>query len=97
MGKKMNDDFREKLYEAVLLLKTKEECENFFADICTITELSSISQRLEVAMLLKEKKTFNEIVSKTGASTTTISRVNRCLQYGDGGYETVLERMKEKK
>ncbi len=94
MGKKVNKDCREKFYEAVLSLKTAEECEKFFNDICTITELASISQRLEVALLLSEKKTFNEIVSQTGASTTTISRVNRCLQYGDGGYETVLKRLK---
>ncbi len=94
MGKKVDKDCRQKLYEAVLALKTKDECEKFFNDICTITELASISQRLEVALLLKAKKTFNEIVAQTGASTTTISRVNRCLQYGDGGYETVLERLK---
>ena len=96
MGKKINDDCRTKLYEAVLSLKNVEECEKFFDDICTITELSSISQRLEVAILLKAKKTFNEIVAQTGASTTTISRVNRCLQYGEGGYETVLERIENK-
>ncbi len=94
MGKKVNDDCRQKFYEAVLTLKDVRECEKFFNDICTITELSAISQRLEVAMLLKEKKTFNEIVNETGASTTTISRVNRCIQYGEGGYETVLKRLK---
>lgn len=94
MGKKVNDDCRQKFYEAVLTLKDAEECEKFFNDICTITELSAISQRLEVAMLLKAKKTFNEIVNETGASTTTISRVNRCIQYGEGGYETVLKRLK---
>lgn len=94
MGKKVNDDCKQKFYEAVLTLKDESECEKFFNDICTITELSAISQRLEVAMLLKEKKTFNEIVLKTGASTTTISRVNRCIQYGEGGYETVLKRLK---
>ncbi len=96
MGKKLNEDCKTKLYEAVLSLKTVDECEKFFDDICTITELASISQRLEVAILLKAKKTFNEIVAETGASTTTISRVNRCLQYGDGGYETVLERIENK-
>jgi TrpR-related protein YerC/YecD len=95
MVKKINSQETERFYEAVLSLKTKEECEKFFADICTVTELSSISQRLEVAVLLQDKKTFNEIVAHTGASTTTISRVNRCLQYGDGGYEIVLERIKK--
>lgn len=93
MGKIKNESV-EKFFEAVLSLKTKEECEIFFDDVCTKSELASISQRLEVAQLLSEKMTFNEIAEKTGASTATISRVNRCLQYGDGGYETVLKRIK---
>lgn len=93
MGKIKNENV-EKFFEAVLSLKTKEECEIFFDDVCTKSELASISQRLEVAQLLNEKMTFNEIAEKTGASTATISRVNRCLQYGDGGYETVLKRIK---
>lgn len=93
MGK-IKSENTQKFFEAILSLETKEECAKFFDDICTITELASISQRLEVAMLLKEKMTFNEIVAKTGASTATISRVNRCLQYGDGGYDTVLDRIK---
>lgn len=93
MGKIKNESV-EKFFEAVLSLKTKEECEIFFDDVCTKSELASISQRLEVAQLLNEKMTFNEIAEKTGASTATISRVNRCLQYGDGGYETVLKRIK---
>ncbi len=85
------------LYKAVLSLKNEKECKSFFEDICTIKELEAISQRLEVAKMLSEKKTFNEIVQKTGASTTTISRVNRCLQYGEGGYKMVLENMGETK
>lgn len=93
MGK-IKSENTQKFFEAILSLKTKEECAKFFDDVCTITELASISQRLEVAMLLKDKLTFNEIVAKTGASTATISRVNRCLQYGDGGYDTVLKRIK---
>lgn len=93
MGK-IKSESVEKFFEAVLSLKTKEECEIFFDDVCTKSELASISQRLEVAQLLSEKMTFNEIAEKTGASTATISRVNRCLQYGDGGYETVLKRIK---
>lgn len=78
------------LYKAVLSLKNEEECSRFFEDICTMKELETIAQRLEVAKMLMNNNTFNEIVSATGASTTTISRVNRCLQYGAGGYELVL-------
>lgn len=88
-----SNDFKE-LYDAILSLKTKEECRKFFEDICTIKELESMSQRLEVAQMLLAGKTFNEIVAATGASTTTISRVNRCLNYGDGGYKSVIEKCK---
>ena len=84
-------DFNE-LYKAVLSLENEEECRLFFEDICTIKELETMSQRLEVAKLLSGGATFNEIVAKTGASTTTISRVNRCLNYGDGGYKKVIEK-----
>lgn len=80
-----------KLYDAVLSLKTLEDCRMFFEDICTIKELETLSQRLEVAKMLLGGSTFNEIVSATGASTTTISRVNRCLNYGDGGYKLVIK------
>ncbi len=78
------------LYKAVLSLKNEKECSRFFEDICTMKELETIAQRLEVAKMLMSNNTFNEIVSATGASTTTISRVNRCLQYGAGGYKLVL-------
>lgn len=84
-------DFK-KLYDAVLSLENQEECRLFFEDICTIKELETITQRLEVARMLLGGSTFNEIVAATGASTTTISRVNRCLNYGDGGYRMVIER-----
>ncbi len=84
-----NIDFSN-LYKAVLSLKNEKECSQFFEDICTMKELETIAQRLEVAKMLMNNNTFNEIVSATGASTTTISRVNRCLQYGAGGYELVL-------
>lgn len=80
-----------KLYDAVLALKTAEDCRMFFEDICTIKELETMSQRLEVAKMLMSGSTFNEIVAATGASTTTISRVNRCLNYGDGGYRLVIK------
>ena len=89
MGK--SPDFKN-LYSAILSLKTEEDCKIFFEDICTIKELETMSQRLEVAKMLLDKKTVNEIVAATGASTTTISRVNRCLNYGDGGYRKVLEK-----
>ncbi len=80
------------LFSAVLKLETVEECRRFFEDICTIGELNSISQRLEVARMLKAGESYREISDKTGASTTTISRVNKCLLYGGGGYATVLSR-----
>ncbi len=82
------------LYDAVLSLSDRESCRLFFDDLCTIKELEAMAQRLEVAQMLSEKKTFNEIAAKTGASTATISRVNRCLQYGGGGYAKILEKQK---
>lgn len=86
---------RKQLYEAVLSLKNEDECSRFFEDVCTIKELEAMAQRLEVAKMLSGGVTFNEIVAKTGASTTTISRVNRCLRYGGGGYDAVLARIKK--
>ena len=88
-----HSDFKA-LYNAALSLKNEEECRIFFEDICTIKELETMSQRLDVAKMLIGGETFNEIVAATGASTTTISRVNRCLRYGDGGYKLVLDRQK---
>jgi TrpR-related protein YerC/YecD len=92
----MNDDKartqeKEKLYEAILKLKTIEDCDKFFEDLCTINEINAMAQRLDVAVLLKQGETFNNIVEKTGASTATISRVNKCLKYGSGGYDIVLK------
>ncbi|MBE5757259.1 MAG: TrpR YerC/YecD [Clostridiales bacterium] len=78
-------------FEAILKLNSIEDCRLFFEDICTIKELEGISQRLEVAKLLKEKKNYQEISKITGASTATISRVNRCLVYGNGGYDIVFK------
>ena len=83
----------DRLFAAVLTLKTTEECYMFFEDLCTISELKSMSQRFKVAQLLKEGHTCHEISAQTGASTATISRVNRCLVYGTGGYKTTLERL----
>ncbi len=79
--------------EGVLTLKNMDECKRFFEDVCTIKEIEAIAQRLEVAKLLLKGETYTTIVSRTGASTATISRVNRCLTYGDGGYNLVLERL----
>ena len=83
------------LFEAILTLKDKEECYTFFEDVCTINELLSISQRYEVAKLLREGHTYLDISNATGASTATISRVNRSLNYGNDGYDLVLERVNE--
>ena len=84
------------LFDAILSLETREECYNFFQDLCTISELRSMEQRYEVASLLNDGMIYNDILEKTGASSATISRVNRSLIYGNGGYESVLEKMKEK-
>lgn len=79
--------------QALLTLKNQDECLAFLEDICTINELDSLSQRLEVAKLLKDEMTYTDIAARTGASTATISRVNKALVYGSGGYNTVLERL----
>ncbi|MBQ4338419.1 MAG: TrpR-like protein, YerC/YecD [Clostridia bacterium] len=92
--KSENNDF---LFEAILQLRTIEECYDFFEDLCTVTEIKSISQRIVVAKMLRDKRVYSEIVAKTGASTATISRVNRSLQYGCNGYEAIFERVEEKK
>ena len=78
-------------FSAILKLKSTEECRKFFEDVCTIKELEDISQRLEVATLLSEGKNYQEVSKATGASTATISRVNKCLQYGKNGYKIVLK------
>ena len=81
------------LFKAVLELQNIDECYKFFEDIATITELKAISQRIQVAKMLKEKKVYTEVAEVTGASTATISRVNKCLNYGQGGYNIVLDRI----
>ena len=93
MNEKIKTEAVDYLFDAILCLETKEECYSFFADLCTVNELLSLSQRFEVAAMLKEKKTYLGIAEKTGASTATISRVNRSLNYGNDGYELVLGRM----
>ena len=94
MGK-IEKKYLENLYRAVLALQTQQECAAFFDDICTIQELEALSQRFEVARLLHEGKNYVDINKLTGASTATICRVSKCLSYGDGGYKTVIQRMKE--
>ena len=85
------------LYESILELKTLEECCAFFDDLCTVGELRAMEQRFDVACLLDEGMVYTEILEKTGASSATISRVNKCLLYGGGGYATALERLIEEK
>ena len=85
----------ELFFEAVMSLQSQEECRQFFEDICTINEIHAIAQRLQVAKLLSENKTYNEIEGITKASTATISRINKCLVYGADGYQRILARMKE--
>ena len=81
------------LYRGILALQTREECYAFFEDICTIKELQAMAQRFRVAAMLRDNKNYNEIQADTGASSATISRVNKCILYGSGGYATALERM----
>jgi len=96
MSKKIQTAAVDHLFEAILCLKTKEECYSFFEDLCTVNELLSLSQRYEVASMLRDHKTYLEIAEKTGASTATISRVNRSLNYGNDGYDLIFERLSDK-
>ena len=96
MSKKIHTEAVDHLFEAILRLKDKEECYTFFEDVCTINELMSLSLRFDVARMLRQKKTYLEISEKTGASTATISRVNRSLPYGNDGYEMVFNRLDDK-
>lgn len=93
MNKKIKTEAVDHLFQAILCLRSAEECYDFFEDLCTVNELLSLSQRFEVASMLKRHNTYLEIAEKTGASTATISRVNRSLNYGNDGYELVLERL----
>ena len=90
IGKKEKND---QLYKAILQLKSEQECYDFFQDLCTVSELRSMEQRFEVASLLDDGMIYNDILERTGASSATISRVNRSLQYGNDGYSVVFERM----
>lgn len=93
---KLKDKNLDDLFEAILCLKTREECYEFFEDLCTILELKSLSQRFQVAKMLNEHYVYSDIVSETGASTATISRVNRSINYGSDGYKIVFERLGKK-
>ena len=95
MGKTIRTEAVDGLFDAILCLKNKEECYTFFEDICTINELLSLSQRFDVARMLREQRTYLEIAEKTGASTATISRVNRSLNYGNDGYDLVFSKLTE--
>jgi len=97
MNSKIKDPLIDGLFEAILLLENTEECYNFFEDICTVSEIKAMSQRLEVAKMLKSGCTYTDIARKTGASTATISRVNRCLNYGADGYKMILEKLEKRR
>ena len=95
MNKQNKKPRSDELYKAILKLETVEECKHFFDDLCTVTELQALEQRYQVATYLSKGMIYNEILEKTGASSATISRVNRSLQYGKGGYAVVFERLAE--
>ena len=95
MSKKIHTEAVDSLFDAILCLKDREECYTFFEDVCTVNELLSLSQRFEVAKMLRDQKTYLDIAEKTGASTATISRVNRSLNYGKDGYDMVFSRLQD--
>ncbi len=95
MSEKIKDKNVDFMFEAILSLQTMEECYAFFEDLCTVPEIKAMSQRIVVAKMLRDKKVYSDIVAETGASTATISRVNRSLQYGCNGYEEIFKRMEE--
>ena len=95
--KEINSSDIDTLFKAILELRDVNECYSFFEDLCTISELKSMSQRMEVALMLRDKMVYTDIAAKTGASTATIRRVNKCINYGQGGYNLVIDRMKRGK
>ncbi len=95
MSKVMKDTSSDLLYEALVSLKDVEECRHFLQDLCTVAELKAMEQRMEVAMLLDKGLIYSDILAQTGASSATISRVNRALHYGSDGYKTIIPRLKE--
>lgn len=95
IDKRKNLQDTKRLFQAILALENEEECEKFFSDLCTIKELADMVQRMEAAEMLLDGKTYEQIVKSVKISTATISRINQCIQYGDGGYRTVFERIKQ--
>lgn len=95
MSKFLDKPASDTLYRAIVTLQTEDECRRFFQDLCTVSELKAMEQRMDVAMLLDEGLIYSDILERTGASSATISRVNRCLHYGADGYQTVIPRLKE--
>jgi len=95
VNKKLMDEDIEYLFKAIASLENAEQCGDFLEDLCTVTEIKDMSQRLAVARMLKKRIIYTEIVEKTGASTATISRVNRSLNYGTGGYDAVLDKLED--
>ncbi len=95
MSKFLDKQSSDALYRAIVSIQTEEECRNFLEDLCTISELTALAQRLDVAIMLDKGLIYSEILEKTGASSTTVSRVNRCLHYGAGGYQTIVPRLRE--
>lgn len=93
MNKKIKSELVDRLFQCILSMETVEECYQLFEDLCTVNEIQAIAQRMEVAVMLNAKKTYVEIAEKTGASTATISRVNRCLHYGTDGYKLAISRV----
>lgn len=91
----VSSEYIDNLFKAIMTLKDTDEFCAFFEDICTIKELQDMAQRFEVAQRLYDKQVFREIADETGASSATISRVNRCLMYGSGGYKKAIERLKK--
>ena len=94
--KNIHNESTERFIKAILNLENIDECKRFFEDICTIKELQDMSQRLDVALLLNDGKSYQEVLSKTGVSTATISRVNKCLNYGSGGYKEAIDKLSTK-
>lgn len=97
MSKFLDKPASDTLYQAIASLQSVEECRRFLQDLCTVSELKAMEQRMEVAMLLDQGLIYSDILERTGASSATISRVNRCLHYGADGYNTVIPRLKETK
>ncbi len=93
MNPKLKDNNLDFLFQCILSLQTEEECYDFFGDLCTVDELKAMSQRIAIARMLSTKRVYSDIVAETGASTATISRVNRSLQYGNDGYDIVFGRL----